>query len=151
MEARPEITLRLTSQLELDDCRTIMRAAQAEAGRRSAVVTVAVVDAGGHPLLLERGDGASPASAAAALGKATMAALNGKPTAPMEAAINAERPALLQLAGVLAQPAVAMAGGLPLLHQGVCVGAVGVSGMTPEVDGAIAAAGVAMLPEMPPG
>ena len=59
--------MRLISQLELADCRAIVAAAHAEAAQRQAVVSVAVVDGGGHPLLLERGDGASPASAAAAL------------------------------------------------------------------------------------
>ena len=131
--------------LERGDCRRLAAAADAEAERQQALITFAVVDAGGHPLLLERRDGASPASAAAALAKARMAALNGKPTAAMEAAINGERPALQQLAASLGQPAVAMAGGLPLLQDGVCLGAVGVSGMTPEVDGAIAAAAAAAL------
>ena len=41
--------------------------------------------------------------------------------------------------------AVAMAGGLPLLQDGICIGAIGISGMTPELDSAIAAAGVAAL------
>ena len=138
--------MRLISQLELADCRAIAAAVHTEAAQRHAVVSVAIVDGGGHPLLLERGDGASPASAAAALAKARMAALNGKPTEAMEAAINGERPGLIQLASALDGPAVAMAGGVPLLHQGVCLGAIGISGMTPEVDTAIAHAGAAALP-----
>ncbi|MFZ0408323.1 MAG: heme-binding protein [Cyanobium sp.] len=138
--------MRLIPQLELADCRVIVIAAQVEADRRGAVVSLAVVDAGGHPLLLERRDGASPASVEAALAKARMAALNGKPTEAMEAAINGQRPALMQLSGAMGEPSLAMAGGLPLLDQGVCLGAVGVSGMTPDVDSAIAAAGAAALP-----
>ena len=138
--------MRLISQLELADCRAIVAAAHAEAAQRQALVSVAVVDAGGHPLLLERRDGASPASVEAALAKARMAALNAKPTEVMEAAINGERPALMQLSGAMGEPTLAMAGGLPLLHQGVCLGAVGVSGMTPDVDGAIATVGAAALP-----
>jgi uncharacterized protein GlcG (DUF336 family) len=63
----------------------------------------------------------------------------------MEAAINGERPALMQLSGAMGEPTLAMAGGVPLLHEGICLGAIGVSGMTPDVDGAIAAAGVAGL------
>ena len=139
--------MRQISLLELDDCRAIVIAAQAEADRRGAVVSLAVVDAGGHPLLVERRDGASPASVAAALAKARMAALNGKSTEAMEAAINGQRPALMQLSGAMGEPTLAMAGGLPLMIQGVCLGAVGVSGMTPDVDGAIATAGVAALPQ----
>ncbi|MCX5947169.1 MAG: heme-binding protein [Cyanobacteria bacterium] len=82
----------------------------------------------------------------AALAKARLAAFNGKPTEAMEAAINGERPALMQLSGAMGEPSLAMAGGLPLLALGVCLGAVGVSGMTPDLDGAIAAAGAAALP-----
>ncbi|MFZ9849003.1 MAG: heme-binding protein [Vulcanococcus sp.] len=41
-----------------------------------------------------------------------------------------------------------MGGGLPLLHGEQCLGAIGVSGMTPELDAAIAAAGVAVLAEL---
>ena len=79
------------------------------------------------------------------MAKARMAALNGKPTADQEAAINGARPALLQLAGVFKEAAVAMAGGLPLVVNGNCIGAVGVSGMTPDLDAAIAAAAAAAL------
>ena len=132
-------------QLDLADARSIAAAARAEAERRGAAVSIAICDAGGHLLLLERLDGASPASTEAAAAKARMAALNGKPTAEQEQAINGERPALLQLSGLFGQPAVAMAGGLPLQLNRQTLGAVGVSGMTPEVDGAIGAAGVAVL------
>ena len=131
--------------LELDDCRAIVAASHQAADQLEASVSIAVVDSGGHLLLMERRDGASPASAEAAIAKARMAALNGKPTAAMEASINTDRPALLQLAGLLGQPAAAMAGGLPLLQDGICIGAIGISGMTPELDSAIAAAGVAAL------
>jgi hypothetical protein len=137
--------MRSAPWLELADARRLVQAAWAEARSRNATVSVAVVDAGGHPLLLERADGASPASGAAALAKARMAALNNKPTEALEQAINGERPALLQLAASLGGPAAAMAGGLPLQQEGHCLGAVGVSGMTPAVDAAIAAAAVAAL------
>ena len=137
--------MRIIPQLQLDDCRRIAAASEAMAQQDSAVVSIAICDGGGHLLLLQRLDGASAASTEAAIAKARMAALNGKPTADQEAAINAERPALAQLAGVFGQPAVAMAGGLPLLVQGECIGAIGISGMTPERDTAIAAAGTAVV------
>lgn len=138
-------------RLDLADARLLAAAAHAEAERRAAGVTIAVCDGGGHLLLLERRDGASCSSAETAAAKARMAALNGSPTAVQEQAINGPRPALLQLAGLLSLPAAAMAGGLPLLHDVQCLGAIGVSGMTPEVDGAIAAAALAALPALLPG
>jgi glc operon protein GlcG len=136
-------------RLELADVRQLAAAAHAEAERRGARVTIAICDGGGHLLLLERRDGASCSSAETAAAKARMAALNGSPTALQEEAINGPRPALLQLAGLLSLPAAAMAGGLPLLHGDQCLGAIGVSGMTPEVDAAIAAAGRGAL-DVPP-
>ena len=136
----------LIPQLRAADGRSLLAAAnQTAAAHQNARVSIAVVDAGGHLLQFERRDGASPASAETALAKARMAALNGKPTAPMEAAINGERPALLQLALIMGQSAVAMGGGLPLIVDGHCIGAIGVSGMTPELDTAIAEAGAAAL------
>jgi len=132
-------------RLDLADARRLALAAHAEAERHAARVTIAICDAGGHLLLLERRDGASCSSAETAAAKARMAALNGSPTAVQEQAINGPRPALLQLAGLLSLPAAAMAGGLPLLHGDHCLGAIGVSGMTPDLDAAIAAAGAEVL------
>ena len=142
--------MRTIAQLQLDDCRHIAGASEAMAQQQHAQVSIALCDGGGHLLLVQRLDGASAASMEVAIAKARMAALNGKATADQEAAINGQRPALLQLAGVLGQPAVAMAGGLPLQVEGQCIGAIGVSGMTPELDGAIAAAGAAVLPTLIP-
>lgn len=141
--------MRNVAALELADCRRIAAAAEAIAAQNQATVSLAICDAGGHPLLVVRLDGASPSSTAVAMAKARMAALNGKPTADQEAAINGPRPALLQLAGVFKEAAVAMGGGLPLLQNGTCIGAVGVSGMTPDLDGAIAAAAAAALQSNP--
>lgn len=141
--------MRNVAALELADCRRIAAAAEAIAAQNQATVSLAICDAGGHPLLVVRLDGASPSSTAVAMAKARMAALNGKPTADQEAAINGPRPALLQLAGVFKEAAVAMGGGLPLLHNGTCIGALGVSGMTPDLDGAIAAAAAAALQSNP--
>jgi glc operon protein GlcG len=141
--------------LELRDVRRIVEAAHDAAAAHGdaagpARVSIAVVDSGGHLLTLDRRDGASAASAETAIAKARMAALNGKPTAPQEQAINSERPALAQLAGIFGQPAVAMAGGIPLIHNDQCLGAVGISGMTPNTDLAIAEAAAAVLGQLAP-
>jgi glc operon protein GlcG len=138
-------------QLDLADARAIVAGARSEAEQRGAAVSIAICDGGGHLLLLERLDGASPASAETAGAKARMAALTGKPTAEQEQAINGERPALLQLSSLLGLPAVAMGGGVPLQLNRQTLGAIGVSGMTPDVDGAIAAAGLAVLAALSDG
>merc|ERR1712039_1158781 len=92
-------------------------------------VTVAVVDAGGHPIALHRMDGAMPVSAEVALGKARSAVLFARETKLLEAGSNvkdgAARTALLSAGHVL------MEGGVPILRNGKIVGAVGVSGVKP--------------------
>ena len=135
--------------LELADAERLLAAALAEALRDGPRVAAAVVDGGGRLIAFRRLDGASAAAAEAAIAKARLAALSGNDTAGQEAAINGERPALLQLAPVLGQPAAAMGGGIALRWQGELLGGLGVSGMTPQRDAAIAAAGAAALPPWP--
>lgn len=147
--------MRTLLQLEASDARSILEAAQRAAltnadAQGPARVSIAVVDAGGQLLAFERRDGASPASAETAIAKARMAALTAKATESQEQAINGARPALAQLAGLFGQPAAAMAGGIPLVLEGQCLGAVGVSGMTPNVDVAIAQAAAAALQDLRP-
>jgi len=138
--------MRSIPALELADCRRIMAAAEAMAIQHHAKVSVCICDGGGHQIQMVRLDGASPSSVSVAAAKARMAALSSKPTADLEAAINGSRPALLQLAGVFQEKAVAMGGGLPLIVNGTCIGAIGVSGVTPDLDAAIAAAALSALP-----
>jgi uncharacterized protein GlcG (DUF336 family)/catechol 2,3-dioxygenase-like lactoylglutathione lyase family enzyme len=135
--------------LELADAERLLAAALAEALRDGSQVAAAVVDGGGRLLAFRRLDGASPAAAEAAIAKARIAALTGSDTAGLEAAINGERPALLQLAPALGQPAAAMGGGIALRWEGDLLGGLGVSGMTPQRDAQIGAAGAAALAPWP--
>jgi uncharacterized protein GlcG (DUF336 family)/catechol 2,3-dioxygenase-like lactoylglutathione lyase family enzyme len=141
--------MRPSIALDLADAERLLEAALAEAQRDGSRVAAAVVDGGGRLIAFRRLDGASAAAAEAAIAKARMAALSGNDTASQEASINDERPALLQLAPVLGQPAAAMGGGIALRWEGDLLGGLGVSGMTPQRDGAIAAAGAAALPPWP--
>src|SRR4051812_12915082 len=63
------------SVLELADVKAIAQAAEAEALKNSWAVSIAIVDDGGHLLLLHRLDGAAPISAQIAPAKAQTAAL----------------------------------------------------------------------------
>ncbi|RCL52256.1 MAG: heme-binding protein [Synechococcus sp. MED-G71] len=134
--------------LESADSDVIMAAADAAAQRNQARVSIALVGMDGYLLRFKRLHQAAPASCEIAIAKARMAALSGKATADLEASINTNRPALLQLSMALNQPAVSMGGGLPLMAGDQCLGAVGVSGMTPAEDSAIASAGVQALREL---
>lgn len=128
-----------TKLLELDDARAVAEAARQEAAANGWKISVSVVDAGGHPILFERMDGAGPATALIALEKARTAALFRVPTAGMEDRI-ADRPGMLVLPG-----ATPLKGGVPLVAGGLVVGAVGISGVLPQQDHQVAEAGAAKI------
>jgi glc operon protein GlcG len=125
--------------LSLADVKRIAAAAEAEAQANGWAVSIAIVDDGGHLLWLQRLDGAAPVSAHMAPAKATTSALGRRESASYEQAINQGRTAFLSapvLQGMLE-------GGVPVMVEGHCVGAVGVSGVKPAEDARIAMAGAA--------
>jgi uncharacterized protein GlcG (DUF336 family) len=127
--------------LGLDDVKAIAAAAEAEALKNQWAVTIAIVDAGGHLLWLQRLDGAAPVSAAIAPAKARTAALGRRETKVYEDMINGGRTSFLSaplIDGLLE-------GGVPVLVDGHCVGAVGVSGVKSSEDAQVARAGIAAL------
>lgn len=112
------------NDLTLDAARQSMRAASAAAARLKAPGgAVAIVDAGGHLLMLERLDGSFPASAAVAIEKARTAAVFRMATRNLEDAVSKGRTSLVAVDVMLP-----LRGGVPLVRGGVVVGAVGVSG-----------------------
>lgn len=124
--------------------RAAAEAAIGEAERQSLRVCVAVVDAGGHLLAFDRVDGAPFQTIGIAQAKAYSSA--GNLTATHEYWHNiADSPWLV--AGVQSiQGLSLLGGGLPVLHDGNVVGAVGVSGQsTMEQDQAIAEVAVAAV------
>lgn len=127
--------------LTLEDVRRIAGAAEAEAAAHGWAVVIAIADDGGHLLWLQRGDGAAPVSSQIAAAKARTAALGRRESKVYEDMINQGRAAFLSapaLEGMLE-------GGVPILVDGQCVGAVGVSGVKSSEDAQIAKAGVAAL------
>ena len=129
------------SVLTLIDLRAIAQAAEAEALAHQWAVTIAIVDDGGHLLWLQRLDGAAPISAHIAPAKARTAALGRRDSKVYEDMVNQGRVAFLSaptLDGLLE-------GGVPVMVDGQCVGAVGVSGVKPSEDVQIARAGIAAL------
>ena len=129
------------SVLTLSDVRAMAAAAEAEALSNHWAVTIAIVDDGGHLLWLQRLDGAAPISSAIALAKARTAALGRRESKVYEDVINQGRVSFLSapvLEGMLE-------GGVPVMVDGQCIGAVGVSGVKSTEDAQIARAGIAAL------
>ncbi len=128
--------------LEAADAKAIGEAAQVEARQNGWAVSIAVVDDGGHLLWLHRLDGAAPISARICQQKARTAALGRRESRLYEESINGGRYSFLSapLEGMLE-------GGVPIVVDGQCVGAVGVSGVKSSDDARIARAGIAALQE----
>ena len=125
--------------LTLEDCRKITGAAEAEARKNKWNVTIAILDDGGHVLLLTRMDGASPVTAEIATAKGRSAAVARRSTKVSEERIAAGRVALLKMPGLPVQ------GGVPIMVEGECIGAVGVSGVQSHEDEQVCNAGIAAL------
>ncbi|PQA84336.1 hypothetical protein C5F52_07915 [Limnohabitans sp. TS-CS-82] len=127
--------------LESADIKAIAAAAEAEALKNNWAVTIAIVDDGGHLLSLQRLDGAAPISAHIAPSKANTAALGRRESKIYEDVVNGGRMSFLSapnLKGLLE-------GGVPIMKDGQCIGAVGVSGVKSNEDAQIAKAGIAAI------
>lgn len=125
--------------LTLDDARTIGAAAETEALAKGWAVTIAVCDAGGHLMWLQRMDGAPLMSAEVAAGKARTCIMTGKPSKALEDMINGGRTAAVTM------PILPLEGGEMIVVEGCVVGAVGVSGVRADQDAETARAGIAAI------
>ncbi len=127
--------------LTLEDAKKIAAAAEREAVANKWNVVISIVDDGGHLLWLQRLDGAAPISSYIAPQKAKTAALGCRESKIYEDMINNGRVSFLsapELQGMLE-------GGVPIVVDGLTVGAVGVSGVKSTEDAQIAKAGIAAL------
>ena len=135
------IAMKTKNILEHADVKAIAAAAEAEALRNNWAVTIAVVDDGGHLLHLQRLDGAAPSTAQMAPAKAHTAAMGRRDSKIFEDMINGGRVSFLSapvLQGMLE-------GGVAIMKDGQCLGAVGVSGVKSAEDAQIARAGIAVI------
>ena len=127
--------------LEFADVKKIAAAAEAEALANKWAVTIAIVDDGGHLLHLSRLDGAAPLTSHMAPAKANTAAMGRRETRIYEELINGGRTSFLSAPYVEGL----LEGAVPIMKDGFCLGAVGVSGVKSTEDAQIARAGIAAL------
>ncbi len=130
LPTKPVLTLEVALQ--------IADAAKEEALKRGSTVVIVVVDEGGYPIVLERLNDTQVASVEVGLGKARTAAIFRRPSKVFEDQVKNGRVAALALPG-----ATALQGGIPIEYKGKVIGAIGVSGNTPQEDEDIAIAGAA--------
>jgi uncharacterized protein GlcG (DUF336 family) len=127
--------------LTLDAASRMAAAAEAEARRNNWAVAIAVVDDGGHLVLFRRLDGAKLVAIDIAVRKARTAVFfQGETKGLEEEVTKGGRTALLPIADVMP-----LEGGVPLVVEGVVVGAIGVSGVTGAQDAQCALAGARTL------
>ena len=126
-----------TSVLNLAGARVMAEVAEAEAVRNNWKVAIAVVDAHGELIFFLKMDDVQQGSVDIAQAKARTAARMRRPTKALDDAVVGGRLALLALDGLLP-----LEGGVPVIHNGVVIGAVGVSGVTSAQDAQVAAAGI---------
>ncbi len=127
--------------LAMSDVKLIAAAAEAEALANNWAVTITIVDDGGHLLWLQRLDGAAPVSAHIAPSKGKTAALGRRESKVYEDMINNGRYSFMSAPFIDGM----LEGGVPIMVEGHCVGAVGVSGVKSSEDVQIAKAGIAAL------
>jgi glc operon protein GlcG len=134
-------------RLTLAGARKMIDTAVAGATRSGHAIAVAIVDAGGHPILIERMDGGRFHTVHSSTTKAVCAASNKRPTTARGAAGQAldtvHALGLALAAG--AERWTAMEGGYPIIFDGECVGGIGVSGATWELDDQFAREAVAAI------
>jgi uncharacterized protein GlcG (DUF336 family) len=128
--------------LTLEDVFKIVEGCRKAAAKVKEEATIAIVDAGGNLMYLERPDMNSANTVNMASGKARTAAMRARPSSAMEQRVK-ERPGFLTVPGALA-----VRGGVPLFYEGQCVGGVGVSG-NGQNDEPIAQAGADALGPAP--
>lgn len=127
--------------LTLEAARLAMSACEKEATGGGWRVVIAVVDDGGHAILVQRLDGAQTSSIDTAVGKARAAVAWKRPTRLLEESVNGGRTAFLSIADGMAL----LQGGVPIEIDGQVIGAIGVSGVKASDDELVALAGVNAL------
>lgn len=130
------------SSITLELARKISAAAQQEAQKNGWLMVVAVMDTGGHLVLLERMDDAQFGSVQVAQDKARSAVAFRRPTKAFHDMVAAGGEGIRML---VMNGAVPIDGGLPIIVGGAVIGGIGLSGGTSAQDGQVAAAALAAL------
>ena len=126
----------------IENARKVMTAAEAEAVKNNWAVVIAIIDSGGHMVMLHRRDDTQLSSLEIAQGKAKTALMFKRPTKVLDDAISGGGGGIRFLA---LKDIVPLEGGFPLLLDGKIVGAIGVSGVLSAQDSQVARAGIDAL------
>lgn len=124
--------------MEFERALEFVTTARAVGAEHGITPTVAVHDAGGHPVLVARGTPTKWHGPYMAMGKARLAAAFQKPTDELVDRWG-DRPLFpTSLVSVIPGGVTVNPGGHPIFDAEVCVGAIGVGGGAPDVDALVA-------------
>lgn len=123
----------------IEGARKVMAAAEEEASKNNWPVVIAIIDTGGHIVMLHRRDDAQLSAIEIAQGKAKTALMFKRPSKVLDEAIAGGGPGLRFLA---LKDIVPLEGGMPIVFQGKIIGAIGVSGVLSSQDAQVAQAGL---------
>jgi len=126
----------------IENARKIMTAAEGEASKNNWAVVIAIIDSGGHLVMLHRRDDVQLSSLEIAQGKARTSLMFKRPSKVLDDAISGGGGGLRFLA---LPNIVPLEGGMPIILDGKIVGAIGVSGVLSSQDAQIARAGLEAL------
>ena len=129
--------------LTLDEANRVIAGAIAEARKLDIKINVAVCDAGGRLLAFQRMDGARWAGAYGSQGKAIASAAFGRPSGELQE--RADHPTFRAIHAAEGAHMIYGQGAVPILRDGVVLGACGVGGGTGQQDEDCARAGVEKL------
>lgn len=132
--------------ISLDQAKKVIAAAEAEAQKNKWPVAIAVVDGSGFLVAFHRLDNTQLGSVEVAMKKAKTSALFRRPTKVFEDMLGTGGANLkvLKLPGALP-----IEGGLPIVHEGKIIGAIGVSGVKSTEDAQVATAGLEAIKPQP--
>jgi glc operon protein GlcG len=142
------LVTRNTPRLTLAGARAVLDAAERRAMEIGVPMNIAVVDDGGHLLAFARMDGAKLASVEIAIGKALCAAIRRQPTGPVRRGDQVDIALSLGLAITSRGRQIPIRGGIPLMADGACIGAVGASHGTEDQDTDVAQAGARAIEQV---
>ncbi|AXT61409.1 heme-binding protein [Aquimarina sp. AD10] len=127
----PKTTFKIT----YDEAKMLMNEAVKSANHHNVPGAIAIVDEGGHLLLLESLDNTMSSASKIAIGKAATAAAFKRPTMDIEKVVLEGRTPMLVLDSVTVESYVPLKGGYPIWYEGKLVGAIAVAGtMDAEMD-----------------
>lgn len=132
--------------ISLENAKKIIAAAEVEAKKNNWPVAIAVVDSSGYLVAFQRLDNTQLGSVEVALKKAKTSALFRRPTKAFEDVLGMGG---ANVKVVTLPEALPIEGGLPIVHNGKIIGAIGVSGVKSTEDAQIATAGLEVLKPAP--